>query len=131
MYVNTRIYSCILIRNDLKHRWRGRYNEDTDLSLRVLKDGMCTVLFNAFLAKKVATMVMKGGNTDALYQGDGRKLMAESLVEQHPDVASVVWKWGRWQHNVNYSGFKRNQLQLKGPASSGINERGMRIEARV
>src|ERR1044072_5573283 len=28
---NTRIYSCILIRNDLPYRWRGRYNEDTDL----------------------------------------------------------------------------------------------------
>ena len=32
---NTRIYSCNLIRNDLALRWRGRYNEDTDLSLRI------------------------------------------------------------------------------------------------
>ena len=31
-YLNTRIYSCILIRNDIPYRWRGRYNEDTDLS---------------------------------------------------------------------------------------------------
>ena len=37
---NTRIYSFILIKNDIKYRWRGRYNEDTDLSLRVLKDGL-------------------------------------------------------------------------------------------
>lgn len=43
--LNTRIYSCILIKNDLPYRWRGRYNEDTDLSLRVLKDGWCTFLF--------------------------------------------------------------------------------------
>jgi hypothetical protein len=50
--LNTRIYSCILIRNDVPYRWRGRYNEDTDLSIRVLKDGLCTVLFNAFLAEK-------------------------------------------------------------------------------
>ena len=34
---NTRVYSCILIRNDIPHRWRGRYNEDTDLSLRVMR----------------------------------------------------------------------------------------------
>lgn len=47
-YLNTRVYSCILIKNDILYRWRGRYNEDTDLSLRVLKDGYCTILFNAF-----------------------------------------------------------------------------------
>jgi hypothetical protein len=50
--LNTRIYSCILIRNDIPYRWRGRYNEDTDLSLRVLKDGWCTLLIQAFMCKK-------------------------------------------------------------------------------
>jgi len=35
--VNTRIYSCNLIRNDLPFRWRGRYNEDTILSLDLLR----------------------------------------------------------------------------------------------
>lgn len=114
--LNTRIYSCILIRNDIPYRWRGRYNEDTDLSIRALKDGHCTVLFNAFLAMKQTTMTMKGGNTDELYKQDaamdGRKLMAESLRDQHPDIVKVTWKWGRWQHHVDYSGFKRNKLEL-------------------
>jgi hypothetical protein len=81
--LNSRVYSCILIDNTCRHRWRGRYNEDTDLSLRVLKDGECTVLFNAFLAEKEATMDMKGGNTDELYRQDdkfdGRLEMARSL----------------------------------------------------
>jgi phage recombination protein Bet len=112
-YLNHRVYSCILIRNDLPYRWRGRYNEDTDLSLRALKDGWCTILFLAFLANKVATMTIKGGNTDELYKDDGRLKMAQSLVEQHPDVASVTWKWGRWQHHVDYSSFKRNKLKLR------------------
>ena len=112
-YLNTRIYSCILIDNALQFRWRGRYNEDTDLSLRVLKSGLCTVLFNAFLAGKVTTMRMKGGNTDHLYADDGRKKMAESLVNQHPDVAKVVWKFGRWHHQVNYLPFKSNKLIRK------------------
>ena len=112
-YLNTRIYSCILIQNDIPYRWRGRYNEDTDLSLRVLKDGWCTVLFNAFLAKKMPTMTMAGGNTEDLYQEDGRRQMAESLVEQHPDVASVTFKWGRWQHHVDYRRFRRNKLKKK------------------
>lgn len=108
--LNTRIYSCILIDNSLPFRWRGRYNEDTDLSLRVLKAGLCTVLFNAFLADKTVTMKMKGGNTDQLYQGDGRLKMAESLREQHPDVVKVVRKWNRWQHSVDYRPFKNNKF---------------------
>lgn len=111
--LNTRIYSCILIKNDLELRWRGRYNEDTDLSLRVLKSGLCTVLFNSFLAGKAATMTMKGGNTDELYQGNGRLLMAQSLQEQHPDVVRIVEKWGRPQHHVNYKIFRHNKLRLR------------------
>jgi len=103
--VNTRIYSSILISNDLPHRWRGRYNEDTDLSLRVLKGGSCTVLFNAFLSKKEPTMRMAGGNTDELYADDGRLAMAQSLADQHPDVARVSEKFGRHQHHVDYRGF--------------------------
>jgi hypothetical protein len=102
-----------LIDNNLPYKWRGRYNEDTDLSLRVLKDGYCTILFNAFLAGKVTTMRMKGGNTDELYVDDGRKKMADALVELHPDVAKVVWKFSRWHHQVDYSGFKKNKLILK------------------
>jgi len=111
--INTRIYSCILIRNDIQYRWRGRYNEDTDLSIRALKDGWCTILSNQFLAYKEPTMTMKGGNTDEMYKDDGRKLMAKSLVEQHPDITRVTWKFNRWQHQVDYSGFKKNKLRLK------------------
>lgn len=111
--LNTRIYSCILIKNDLPYRWRGRYNEDTDLSLRILKDGWCTFLCQEFVCKKTATMTMKGGNTDQLYIGNGRRLMAESLMEQHPDVVEIVWKWNRWQHKVDYLPFKCNKLKPK------------------
>ena len=128
--LNTRIYSCILIKNDIPYRWRGRYNEDTDLSIRALKDGWCTVLFNAFLALKQTTMSMKGGNTDELYKGDGRKKMAESLLEQHPDVVTIVEKWGRWQHQVNYKPFRRNKLIQKAGVyiPEGPNHYGMTME---
>lgn len=109
--INTRIYSCILIDNKIPYRWRGKYNEDTDLSLRALKDGYCTMLFNAFLVNKETTMRAKGGNTDVLYkQTDNRKEFAESLKEQHPDVVDVVWKFNRWHHHVDYKPFKKNKL---------------------
>lgn len=113
LLLNTRIYSCILIQNDIPYRWRGRYNEDTDLSLRALKDGYCTALFYAFLCDKQPTMLMKGGNTDELYQGDGRLKMAQSLQEQHPDVVKITRKWGRWQHQVDYRPFKYNKPKLR------------------
>jgi hypothetical protein len=130
-YLNTRIYSCILIKNDLPYRWRGRYNEDTDLSLRILKDGYCTILFNVFLAGKVTTMRMKGGNTDEVYKDtNNRKEFAESLQLQHPDIVKVTWKFNRWHHQVNYKPFKNNilirkeNIQLK----NQINNYGMYLE---
>lgn len=110
-YLNTRIYSCILMETARSERWRGRYNEDTDLSLRFLKQGLCTILFNAFLCGKVTTMRMKGGNTDSIYnETENRKEFAESLAKQHPDVAKVTFKFGRWHHQVNYKPFKLNKL---------------------
>lgn len=121
--LNTRIYSCILLSNAIEDpetgkpfAWRGRYNEDTDLSLRILKTGACTVLFNAFLAFKNTTMTMKGGNTESLYQKqagfDGRLEMAKSLKGQHPNHVIITQKWDRWQHHVDYSGF-RQKLRRK------------------
>lgn len=131
--LNTRVYSCILLKNDLPFRWRGRYNEDTDLSLRALKTGWCTVLFMAFLAEKMPTMTMKGGNTESLYKlndgQDGRLLMAQSLQQQHPDVVKITRKWGRWQHSVDYRPFKRNRLIRKPGVeiAAGNDEFGMRL----
>lgn len=129
--LNTRIYSCILLRNDLPYRWRGRYNEDTDLSLRALKDGWCTMLFNCFLANKETTMRAKGGNTDTIYNtGDNRLEFAKSLAEQHPDVAKVTWKFGRWHHQVDYRPFKKNKLIKKQNIDipKGVNNYGMVVK---
>ena len=106
---NTRIYSCLLIQNDAPYRWRGRYNEDTDLSLRVLKDGLCTIQFNAFLQGKVTTQRMKGGNTDEFYALEGTKAKSQMLADLHPDVAKVVWRFNRWHHHVDYKPFHRNR----------------------
>jgi len=127
--LNTRIYSCILIKNSLPFRWRGRYNEDTDLSLRVLKDGWCTILCYAFVQDKQTTMMMRGGNTDELYKGDGRLKMAESLKEQHPGIVDVTWRWGRWQHVVDYSLCNNKLVKKKGAeVPAGVNNYGMKIK---
>jgi hypothetical protein len=111
--MNTRIYSCLLIRNDIPYRWRGRYNEDTDLSLRALKDKFCTIQFNTFLQEKAQTQTIKGGNTQEFYEKEGTLPKSKMLEDLHPDVAKVVWKFNRWHHHVDYRPFKKNRLIKK------------------
>jgi hypothetical protein len=110
---NTRIYSCSLIMNSLPFRWRLRMNEDTDLSLRVLKAGYATIQFNAFLQGKMATQSVPGGYTQEFYAKEGTLRKSKMLVEQHPDVAEIAWRFGRWHHYVDYAPFKNNKLIRK------------------
>ena len=136
---NTRIYSCNFIRNDVPFRWRGRYNEDTILSLDMLKSKWCTVQFNAFLQEKMPTQVIKGGNTDELYQVDDKPKNGERysktgtvdkskmMITTHPDISTIVHRFGRIHHHVNYGPFKKNKLIRKKSAeiSPGTNNYGM------
>lgn len=130
--LNTRIYSCNLIRNDVPFRWRGRYNEDTDLSLRMLKAGWCTVQFYAFLQKKEQTQINRGGNTDAFYAREGTLAKSRMQVAMHPDVSRLVWKFGRWHHHVDYRRFRKNQLRRRPDAviPSGVNNYGLTLVRR-
>ncbi len=100
---NCHVYSCSLILNEIPHRWRVRYNDDTDMCLQVLSDGWCTILLNAFLADKLWTQQMSGGNTDQLYQGDGRNKMARSLERMWPGVVTVQRRFNRPQHVVAFN----------------------------
>jgi hypothetical protein len=127
--LNTRIYSCNLIRNDAPFRWRGRYNEDTDLSLRMLKAGWCTVQFNAFLQWKKWTQQLKGGNTAEFYAREGTLAKSQMQVAMHPDVSRLVWKFGRWHHHVDYRRFRKNTLRRRPDAviPSGVNNYGLTL----
>lgn len=102
--LNTRIMSCFLIDNDIPHRWRGRYNEDVDLSIRVLKDGYVTMLFYSFLCGKLRTGTVKGGNTSEIYnnyQEDASLKKSQMLKEMHPDVVTLMERYGRVHHHVD------------------------------
>jgi hypothetical protein len=130
---NTRIYSCNLIRNDVPFRWRGRYNEDTILSLDMLKAGWCTVQFNAFLQDKMLTQSMRGGNTAEFYAKEGTEPKSRMLVEQHPDVADLMWRFGRKHHLVDYKRFRRNRLRLHAGLhiADAADEYGLRVIERA
>jgi hypothetical protein len=138
---NTRIYSCNLIRNDIPFRWRGRYNEDTILSLDILTSGLCTVQFNAFLQDKLETQKQTGGNTTEFYHAEGEKkegqkyadggtyLKSKMLVDVYPQFSEIVEKFNRVHHKVDYRSFKINKLKLKEnqPVYEGVNNYGMEL----
>lgn len=135
-YLNTKVYSTILIQNDCPYRWRLKYNEDVDLCLQVLKAGYCTIQFNAFLAGKCATQTVGGGNTEELYGKQGKvkdpkgtAAKSQMLVDHHPDVARVVWKYGRVHHFVDYRPFKKNKLRYKPNIElpTGTNNYGLKL----
>jgi hypothetical protein len=127
--LNTRIYSCNLIRNDTPYRWRGRYNEDTDLSLRMLKDGWCTIQFNVLLQYKSPTQTVKGGCDKDFYSKEGTLPKSMMQYKLHPDVSRVVKKFSRIHHEVDYRPFKGNKLIRKEGIEipKGINNYGMRL----
>jgi hypothetical protein len=129
MILNTRIYSCNLIRNDVPFRWRGRYNEDTILSLDMLKAGWCTVQFNALLQDKQTTQSMAGGNTAEFYEREGTLPKSQMLVREHPDVCRLAWRFGRPHHYCDYRPFKANRLRRKPGVviPTEPNEYGMRL----
>lgn len=131
-FLNVHVYSCLLIDNALTVRWRGRYNEDTDLCLQVLSKGLCTVLINVFLIEKARTMTMKGGNSDQLYQGDGRLIMARSLERMWPGVVRTVRKFKRPQHHIlgNWRKFDTpliRRTDIDWDKLKGNNEYGMTL----
>jgi len=107
---HTRVYSSILIRTDIpvlneqKDIWRGKYNEDTDLSLRILKLGLPTLITNNIVADKEETGGT-GGNHQ-IYQEDNNAsgvLKTQALLEHHSDVVDVIKNYNRTHHKIKNS----------------------------
>lgn len=127
---NTRIYSCNFIKNDVPFKWRGRYNEDTILSLDMLKAGYCTIQFNAMLQEKVTTQVLRGGNSAEFYDKEGTLPKSQMQVDVHPDVSRLTFRFGRIHHHVDYTPFKKLKLIKKKniKLKKGIDNYGMQLK---
>ena len=122
---NGKVFSCILITNSLLN-WRGVYNEDIDMALRLLKLGYVNCEFNHILINKCVSGTVKGGNTSTIYLDEtkedkeeqkqmGYKKKVDALIEQHPDV-SIKYKSLKskeYHHNVDYSPWENNTLVKK------------------
>lgn len=115
---NTRCFSFILNNNFITdkngkpYRWAGRYSEDVDLSLRILKDGWCTTDFRICLMQKAKTQTCAGGCNGEIYAKEGTLNKSLFIAHRHPDCCRVVKKYGRDHHYVDYHIFQQ-KLELK------------------
>ncbi len=137
---NCHVYSCTLVNTAITCRWRGPYNEDTDMCLQVLGEGWCTILLNAFLIKKEPAFASLGtakrgveGGMSTLYQEDGRLRMARSLERLWPHVVTTERRFHRPQHVVKNQWQRfdtplRLRPDLDLAALPVTDEYGMRLE---
>lgn len=106
-FLNTHVYSGMLINNEIPFKWRLKYNEDVDLCLQALHNKWCTILLNVYLIDKVSTAAkMKGGNQTELYQNNSfeKKLLKScSLKEVWPQYVKVVTRFNRPHHQVSWN----------------------------
>lgn len=116
--LNTRLYCATLYRNDLHEygiRWRRGLNDDTIVSLDILKTGYwCTAESRVVGIQKIGTSRkgrMSGGMTDFYAQGGFIRKSAE-LVRLHPDCTETVIKFNRVHHRVNFSSFKQQLIPI-------------------
>lgn len=119
-FLNTHVYSGMLIRNDIPFRWRLKYNEDVDLCLQALHNKWCTILLNVFLIEKTSTVQkQKGGNQTELYKNNDEKkkaLKSFSLQKVWPQYVKVVYRFNRPHHQISWNKFFKQPLkkQIKG-----------------
>ena len=107
---NSKVFSCCLYDSamddklGLDDRWRGKYNEDIDLILRVLKKGGMTLQIQNFLIDKPTSKSVKGGNASSIYDVvDWDLIKVNSIIEQHPDCVVDSPGCGKEHHHkVNY-----------------------------
>ena len=92
-----------------KYVYRGRYNEDTIISLDVLKDGNCTMDFNIALIEKEATQKLGGGNTEEFYAGEGTLPKSLMLKVVYPKETTLSHKFSRDHHSVKYKKYYDNE----------------------
>lgn len=113
--INCHVYSAMLIRNDIPHRWRLKYNEDVDLCLQVLHKGGTTASCVFYMADKTSTSAkQKGGNQDELYKGNDPKkklLKAKMLEAAWPQYAKTVIRFNRIHHFVDWKVFSKKQAK--------------------
>lgn len=105
--MNGKNFSSILVNHSLldKHniKWRLKYNEDIDLGLQTLTNGLNTLSFELFLCnKKSTTENTEGGNKEIYdnYSNKGFQMKVDLLLETWKDIPKIV-KFSNRKHKDN------------------------------
>lgn len=100
--LNQMIYCCMLVDNRLQNRWRTKDAEDIDMSIQVLKQGFCTILFNIFNFDMAPTGRNEGGCKTDIYDDEGNKCIDTLLFDLHPELPiKTKSRWGRVRHDCS------------------------------
>ncbi len=118
--LNTRLYCATLYRNDLHEygiRWRRGLNDDTIVSLDILKTGYLVTAESHMLGiMKTGTSRrarLPGGMTD-FYANGGFIRKAAEAIRLHPDCVKMVNRFGRIHHQIDYSQFTQRLIPVEG-----------------
>jgi hypothetical protein len=142
----TKAFSSILISNEFKDMevepckiWRGKYNEDLDLSIREWIAGRPVMLFRNITCNKLKTGVVKGGNQVDIYKDkDWSYNKAIEIVKRYEnldkdlEVKMIENVIGRaYHHSVKFlisrePILKQEFSQYKNRAE-GVNNYGMEL----
>jgi hypothetical protein len=114
--LNTRMYCSVLWRNDLDQygiRWRRGLNDDTIVSLDILKTRYwSTAESHLLLGYKMPTSRkgrLSGGMTD-FYDAGGFLRKSAEAVRIHPDCVKTVVRYGRIHHRIDYRQFTQQLI---------------------
>ena len=116
--INSKVYSSMLINtkilDEVNIKFRLKYNEDVDLVMQCLNNKIKTISLNIFLSNKKATLSVKGGNTDTIYD-NGKKFQdkVDCLLEEWGDeYVQVITKHkdNRPHHKVDYDKFDLDKV---------------------
>ncbi len=138
-YLNSRCYTVFLISNSIPNRWRFQYNEDTDMTLQVLSDGWCTILFNTYFMHTPGTeqnatnstgkQGEKTGGQASVYAGDGRLKMARDLERVWPGVVKTTRRFQRPQHSISGSWTKFDTRLIRRKDAPPLRDYSMKLTA--
>jgi len=118
----TKVFSSILISNEFEEDeiWKGKYNEDLDLSIREWIENRPVMLFRNITCNKIKTGKIKGGNQVDIYKNesdnkedDWSYKKAMEIIQRYKDKYDGLYVslkedyiGRKYHHSVKYERFR-------------------------
>jgi hypothetical protein len=93
--INKSCNTVLLMANNATARWRDNCVEDTDYSMQILNEGLCTMEFNAVAFHKPNSGSMAGGAKEVCYSENGPIVRCEGTMKLWPGCFKSAIRNGR------------------------------------